>query len=333
MVITTYNVQQIVIDYSKCLDLATYDSYSSIPTKYYLQHFKVSSDSGPKWVLQNTTVQLDGGNSYDTTQCRIQFNVPNNVKGPVYMYYKLTNFFQNHREYVESYDLPQIEGKAAKLADLSLKCTPLKTASDGKPIYPCGLIANSYFNDTFSNPVLLNPQGAGSTEKTFNMSTDDISWSADRRRFKKTKYSAADIAPPPNWAKRYPNGYTDENLPDISQDQLLQNWMRTAGLPVFMKLVAKNTVDSLEDGNYRIDINSNYPTSLYGGSKSVVLTTNSIIGGRNLSLGIGYLVGAAICVLFGIVFLMKQIIRPRKIGDNKYLDLAKDTGRGFRDVL
>lgn len=336
MLLTSYNVQQIVIDYTKCDTLAKTSGYTTIDKKYYSQHFKKTTSSTPKWMLQNKTVNTDDDNSYDTTVCRIEFSVPNSIKAPIYMYYKLTNFYQNHREYVESYDLDQLKGKAVNANDLNHKCSPIKIDGNNKAYYPCGLIANSYFNDTFSSPVLLNPQGASESEKVYNMSTLGISWLSDKKRWKKTSYDVSSIVPPPNWAKRYPNGYTKDNLPDISKDESLQNWMRTAGLPDFMKLVSKNEDDLLEDGNYRVDIHLNYPTSIYGGTKSLVLTTNSIIGGRNVSLGVVYLVVAGICVLFGIIFLMKQIIRPRKIGDNKYLDFNKNElapNRGFRDIL
>ena len=104
MLLASYNVQQIVIDYSKCSSLAT-SSYNSIGKKYYTQHFKQSSNTSPSWKITNKTVTVDLDNSYDTQVCSIQFTVPNSIDGPIYMYYKLTNFYQNHREYANSYDL------------------------------------------------------------------------------------------------------------------------------------------------------------------------------------------------------------------------------------
>lgn len=332
MLLTSYNVQQIVIDYSECGTLAT-DLYSTIDKKYYTLHFKKTTDTSPTWIVKNKTVSAGIKSLYDTQVCSIQFTVPNTITEPVYMYYKLTNFYQNHREYVDSYDLGQLKGDAVSKSDLNSKCSPLDANSEGKVYYPCGLIANLYFNDTFSNPVLLNPQGL-SSEKIYNMSLTGILWGSDVKRYKKTTYNPDDIVPPPNWRKRFPDGYNSSNIPDISKDEIFQNWMRAAGLPTFMKLVAKNTEDKLVDGNYRVDIELNYPTSIYGGKKYLVLTTNSIIGGRNLGLGVSYLVVAALCVFFGIIFLVKQIVSPRKIGDNKYLDFNKnDRGRGFRDIL
>jgi hypothetical protein len=64
------------------------------------------------------------------------------------LYYRLTNFYQNHRRYVKSVDQGQLQGQNLTAAQLDSDggCTPLTNAPNGKPYYPCGLIANSQFN-------------------------------------------------------------------------------------------------------------------------------------------------------------------------------------------
>jgi len=73
------------------------------------------------------------------------------------LYYRLTNFFQNHRRYVKSVDEGQLQGQNLTAAQLEKdgSCIPLITAPNGKPYYPCGLIANSFFNGFFPPPRLL----------------------------------------------------------------------------------------------------------------------------------------------------------------------------------
>eukprot|EP01069_Polyplicarium_translucidae_P002378 Polyplicarium_translucidae@DN2013_c0_g1_i3.p1 len=71
------------------------------------------------------------------------------LKPPIYMYYELTNYHQNHRRYVKSRSDKQLRGDilTAK-ADLD-ECDPMIYDDDGIVLSPCGLIAWSVFNDTF----------------------------------------------------------------------------------------------------------------------------------------------------------------------------------------
>lgn len=80
---------------------------------------------------------------------------------PVYIYYGLDNFYQNHRRYVKSKSDSQLAGTIlgeafTQTGPLS-SCDPLVTTGNklqivnnpgqvGKVLYPCGLIANSFFN-------------------------------------------------------------------------------------------------------------------------------------------------------------------------------------------
>jgi hypothetical protein len=81
----------------------------------------------------------------------IRFAVPYDLPQSVFLYYKLSNFFQNHRRYVKSLESGQLTGDAKTADDLnsSGNCKPLATRlvnGQALPIYPCGLIANSQFN-------------------------------------------------------------------------------------------------------------------------------------------------------------------------------------------
>lgn len=82
--------------------------------------------------------------------CLINFHVPIQLKTPIFLYYRLTNFYQNHRKYVKSLSYNQLHGDVITEADAASSCAPVSTvtAADGstKIYYPCGLIANSMFN-------------------------------------------------------------------------------------------------------------------------------------------------------------------------------------------
>jgi hypothetical protein len=114
--------------------------------------------------------------------------------------------------------------------------------------------------DTFGPPVLLNVGGSSVTNQTYNMSDNNIAWSSDSARFGKTSYTVDQVVPPPNWALRYPDGYTNQTgLPDLSTWYEFQVWMRTAGLPTFSKLALRNPDEVMRAGTYQVDIDLSTP--------------------------------------------------------------------------
>jgi len=89
------------------------------------------------------------------------YNVLYNVQGQVYMYYSLTNFYQNHRRYVKSRDDNQLLGSQKTYSQLSSDCEPYRGVANsslpggGVPYAPCGAIANSLFNGDYLVNVFL----------------------------------------------------------------------------------------------------------------------------------------------------------------------------------
>ena len=118
--------------------------------------------------------------------------------------------------------------------------------------------------------------------------------------------------------------------------------MRAAGLPNFRKLYAViNT--RLDAGTYTVRVSNGvaspgggmlnswtgaeqktlYPVSSFGGTKAVVLSTTSWMGGRNLFLGTAYVVVGAICLVLALCFLIKYKMAPRDLGDASYITWQK----------
>jgi hypothetical protein len=123
----------------------------------------------------------------DNTVCTTTFEIDDTMEQPIYMYYQLENFYQNHRRYIKSKSVEQLGGEDLGVADLDV-CEPIITnrdlgfdyAADGKtkldpeaPANPCGLVAMSLFNDTYT---LKDPKGAA-VEVKF----DDIAWDSDKK--------------------------------------------------------------------------------------------------------------------------------------------------------
>jgi hypothetical protein len=197
------------------------------------------------------------GISRETDVCILSFNIPENISPPILFYYRLTNFYQNHRRYVKSVDIDQLKGKAKSGPDVkSGDCNPLNVDSRGRPYYPCGLIANSMFNDTFDNLILLNPGEGGENPTSYNLTTAGTSWAHEGDLYGKTSYKPTDVAVPPFWALQYnEHGYDNlTELPNLHTWEQFQVWMRTAGLPTFSKLAQRNDKDVLKRGTYWLKI-------------------------------------------------------------------------------
>ncbi|KDR81392.1 hypothetical protein GALMADRAFT_134835 [Galerina marginata CBS 339.88] len=329
-------VTEITIDYTDCENLTPAQSNGSfefvgVPSNKYSYRLRASDEKGasinaPSYAFLDNTKNDTVTNLSDKKQCILQFDIPADLTPSVLFYYKLTNFFQNHRRYVKSLNSNQLKGKFVSSKDLeNSDCKPLATTIDGKAIYPCGLIANSLFNDTYTSPVLLNPP-ASSQSPLYNFSSQGIAWPGEAKKYATTPIgpggysSLSDIVPPPNWAAQYPDNYTEANPPpDLRSNEHFQNWMRTAGLPTFTKLYGRNDNDVMLKGRYQIIIGLNFPVQPYKGTKSIVVSTVSWIGGKNPFLGWAYVAAGAVFVLLAILGTARHLIKPRRLGDMSLL--------------
>jgi LEM3 (ligand-effect modulator 3) family / CDC50 family len=296
--------------------------FTDIPSSKVRRNFKSSQSMGSaRWKrVTNQTVTYNDSDQQvaNTTICYLQFPIDSDLNPPVLLYYTLTNFYQNHRRYVKSFDANQLAGQAQTAAEVNASdCDPIRTDNvTQKPYYPCGLIANSMFNDTFNDPLMLN------TNVTYEMSESGIAWNSDRALYKPTGYNNTAALPPPNWVRKW--NYTHK-MPDLSIDEPFQVWMRTAGLPQFSKLALRADQAIMKKGLYQIAIydgeqprplgaSSNsleFNTTLYSGTKSMLISTRTVMGGRNPFLGIAYIVVGAICILMGAIFTGTHLIKPR----------------------
>ena len=106
--------------------------------------------------------------------------------------------------------------------------------------------------DTFTNLTV-----STDTTQTYVWSEKGIAWPGESKKYAtQPGYNLDEIVPPPNWALRFPNGYTNSTPPpNLKEDEHLQNWMRTAGLPTFTKLWGRNDNQKLLPGRYQIAVN------------------------------------------------------------------------------
>lgn len=257
---------------------------------------------------QNTTcASLIAKNPSVSCICEVPFELEHDFIGKVYMYYGLSNFYQNHRRYVKSRDDEQLLGRLSSAP--STDCEPF--AMDGnKPIAPCGAIANSLFNDTLT----LSSREHGQVP----LLNTGIAWSSDKNvKFRNPPGNLTTalngFARPKAWTREL--WQLDVNNPSNNgfQNEDLIVWMRTAALPTFRKLYRLIDHDrapfqkGLLRGNYTLRIEYNYSVSAFDGSKRMSLSTTTYMGGKNPFLGIAYIVVGCICLVLGVVLLLIHI--------------------------
>lgn len=272
------------------------------------------------------------------------------------MYYKISNF-----RYVKSRNDAQL--RDYKKSNTTTSCDPERFTADGKPIVPCGLIAWSLFNDTYSFT-------RGKENLTVNKK--DISWKSDREhKFAKNVYPSnfqngaliggkklnssipvckflictvfhiyvgyncsltiysLNILICNNGSfeffdldKRSFSGYgipvkvihvSSLSMWQLSEQEDLIVWMRTAALPTFRKLYGRIYVDLKANDTITVRLSNNYNTYSFGGKKKLVLSTATWLGGKNDFLGFAYLIVGGLCIFLAFAFTLLYLIKPRLV--------------------
>ena len=210
------------------------------------------------------------------------------IDKPVFVYYQLDGFYQNSRRYVKSKNIDQLRGESDSTDD----CEPAEYNKDfgynlsfdnttqlepNQKAIPCGLMAKTFFNDTYK--ILKVENGANTTVE---VKEDNIAFDKDRDLYKKNKY------PTRQWM-------------DLTNEHFIV-WMRPSGLPNPRKLWGRIDEDLKKNQQLFFNIQNNYDVSDYKGKKKIILSNATVFGGKNKFLGISYLVVGCLSIICAIIF-------------------------------
>jgi hypothetical protein len=261
--------------------------------------------------------------------CQVSFQLSEDVDGPLYVYYQLRKYYQNHRRYFKSISYPQLLGLRLSESDVQLACSPL-LKNGSTLLNPCGLVANSFFNDiiTFDN---TNTQLSMDENKiALTIDRNDLFKQVDGFQFREVAScdvpcAGVDLPTTCNcyyesktnttYRYYYPDDdtvqYLYESYPDIISpidgvtNQHFMVWMRISSLPTFRKLygVIGGDDTKLQAGTIlTFNITNNFEVNSFGGSKALVLSTVGEYGGKNTFIGISFYVSGILMMVIGSVY-------------------------------
>lgn len=238
--------------------------------------------------LHETRVRYDDTCGSNPT-CSITFKLDKEIKKPVFVYYEINNFYQNHRRYFKSKSPEQLRDGKVKTKSEVGDCDPVKTNADihftstsigGSPLkkddvaFPCGAMARSYFNDSY---VIKYTDSTPDT--TVTVTHKGIAWPDDKaNKFKNLEDTTKKNAL--QWL-------------DI-EDERFMVWMRAAATPNFRKIWARIEED-VKAGSYKVDITNNWSVSTFNGKKYFILAETNSLGGKNYFLATVYIVMGGLC--------------------------------------
>ena len=224
------------------------------------------------------------GNYY--SNCSIRFTVTEKMSKPIFIYYQIDGFSQNHRTYMESKSDKQLNGEDVSKEDLEKsgvcefallnKDVGVRYGLDPEEVAnPCGLMAKSYFKDNFLDWKI--------NGKEIYPREEDIAYKADKQKYENIQYSE------------------DKHWINMTNEHFMV-WMRPSPFPNPRKLwgviededIERDSIVSLivENNNYLQD------------KKYIILTTRNVFGGKSMFLGFFYIVFGFLCLIASIVFII-----------------------------
>lgn len=185
-----------------------------------------------------------------------------------------------------------------------VKCREAIADGRGNYLHPCGLQAQSFFNDSFSIYV--------KGDKESVVDSDNIVFPDEVENQWENPPDYGNTTGKTKWLyERYP-GVIERK--DGVKDRHFMVHMRPGALGYAQKKygVIKQRLHKGQKLMIRVD--ARFPVNQFDGRKFLILTTNSIFGGRNDFLGYELLLAGCLGLLAAAAVALQQWFCPRALG-------------------
>lgn len=299
--------------------------------------------------------------------CYITMTLPEAIVGNTYVYYEIAGYHQHHRRFVSSVDRTQFIDTWRENIAITM-CAPLEELESEfcdvgtcdpaskrvRKAFPCGIVANTMFNDIFwlhegvlpngtgtLGPTDLISKGAARTYASHN--SKNPTWAVDLAKYLPVWHNPnfSRIIPPvsgdmrPYLTPDYTNSTAwvhDPLDPDAGVGTGVENehwrvWVEGAANQPFRKAYGKIARDLPAGTKLVFAVQSNFFVRSFGGSKALVVGERSWMGSENYPLGVFFLAVGSIFGLAGALFSVRKCTHPRPLGDPRFLDWKHEASR------
>ncbi|OWZ05185.1 Protein kinase [Phytophthora megakarya] len=312
-------------------------------------------------ITQLSNCRLDSPNQANSFHadhtCFVHLTLANDIKSPVRVFYELDGYYQNHRRFVSSIIRTQFTDEwSPATATSMLECYPMRTVSSQlctvgiceptsaamqREYFPCGIVANTLFNDIFwlHEGVLptgenlsrtdMTSRGIARTYAAHNNKNPTWNLSTDAYLPVWLNPNMSLIIPPPDGPTN-PQIYADYTNstawvhdaldPDYGVGVGLENefwrvWVEGAAMHPFLKPYGRIEHDLPAGTNLTFAVQSNFFVRSFNGSKALVIEEVGWFGSGNYVLGAFFFGIGGVFGVAAIFFAGCKLHHPRALGD------------------
>ncbi|RLN11167.1 hypothetical protein BBJ28_00007140 [Nothophytophthora sp. Chile5] len=308
----------------------------------------------------------DANSFHANHTCYLHFTLPTAIRSPARVFYELDGYYQNHRRFVSSMVRTQFTDEWRPDSTALLECVPMTTVESElcvvgaceapemarkRELFPCGIVANTMFNDIFWLHEGVLPSGEALNRTDLVSKGSSRIYAAHNNKNPTWDLSTDEYLPVwlnPNMSRIIPpvNGsaapyITDDYTNSTAwvhdaldstygvgvgvENEFWRVWVEGAAMHPFRKAYGRIERDLPAGTTLVFAVQSNFFVRSFGGSKALVLGEVGWFGSANHILGGFFLAVGGVFFAAGIFFAGRKWHSPRPLGDAAALAWKRKT--------